>query len=254
MESLNQPKKIKFYETWTFVIIVCILLPICFRTFMYSPRHIPSGSMKPNLLEGDFLFISKLAYGYSRYSFPMGYKIKYFDGRIGGDKPVRGDIIVFRPPNNPQVDYIKRLIAVPGDRIAVVDGKVILNGVYLKTERIEDYVTVDDGRKKTMKRYIEYLPNGVAYQVLDEHEGGQGDNIGEIKVPQGYYFFMGDNRDNSQDSRFMVGLVPKENLIGRADLLVFSNNASLIKIWEWVVSFREGRSFRLFNNEFFTEY
>lgn len=235
-------RPIKFYETWTFVIIVCIILPIAFRAFLYSPRHIPSSSMKPTLLIGDYLFISKFAYGYSKFSFPFGYKINYFEGRTGDDKPERGDIIVFRPPNQPDTDYIKRLIGLPGDTIQMIDGKLILNGELLPLEREPDFMEeAMDGRKFNVKRYKETLPNGVTYSILDQVKDGPADNTEIFLVPEGYYFFMGDNRDNSEDSRKIVGYVPEENLIGKAEVILFSNKSSFIKIWKWFGSFREGR-------------
>ena len=239
-------KKKRFLDSWTFIIIVCIILPICFRAFLYSPRHIPSSSMKPTLLIGDYIFISKFSYGYSSYSFPLGYKFNYFDGRIGNEEPKRGDIIVFRPENNPSVDFIKRLIGMPGDKIKVKDGKVYLNGAQLPQKRIEDFVDTKEsgpekGRKVSIKRFEETLPNGITYEVLDEIDGGNADNTVEYTVPENHYFFLGDNRDNSSDSRLSVGFVPHENLIGRAEIVFFSNETDFIKIWEWVVSFRSDR-------------
>lgn len=235
-------RPVKFYETWTFVIIVCIILPIAFRAFLYSPRHIPSSSMKPTLLIGDYLFISKFAYGYSKFSFPFGYKVDYFEGRTGDNKPKRGDIIVFRPPNQPDTDYIKRLIGLPGDTIQMINGKLILNGELLPLEREPDFMEETlDGRKFNIKRYKETLPNGVSYSVLDQVKDGAADNTEIFAVPEGYYFFMGDNRDNSEDSRKIVGYVPEENLIGKAEIILFSNKSPFVKIWQWFGNFREGR-------------
>lgn len=243
-KDLNTSKHVKFYETWTFIILVCIVLPITFRAFMYSPRHIPSSSMKPTLLIGDYIFISKFAYGYSKYSFPLGYIIDYFDGRVGGSKPERGDIIVFRPPNAPDTDYIKRLIALPGDRVQMRRGRLWLNGQKVEIKRDEDFVDEDkENGKRNIKRYFETLPNGVSYYVLDEKYNGPADNTIVFTVPEDHYFFMGDNRDNSADSRLAIGFVPEENLIGKAEIILFSNRSRFLEFWNWLFSFREGRYF-----------
>ncbi len=243
-------KKIKFYETWTFVILVCIVLPVMFRAFVYSPRHIPSSSMKPTLLIGDYIFISKFSYGYSSVDLPFGYVIKYFEGRIGGEKPKRGDIIVFRPPTQPDTDYIKRLIGMPGDVIQMKHGKLSINGEELATQRVEDfYDDQPDNTDSRIKQYKETLPNGVSYTILDEIEEGPADNTDIFVVPKKHYFFMGDNRDNSADSRISIGYVPDVNLIGRADMLFFSNKSSFIKLWDWVKSFRGERFLKNLRNE-----
>lgn len=247
---MSEKKKLKFYETWTFVIIVCIIMPIMFRAFVYSPRHIPSSSMKPTLLIGDYIFISKFAYGYSRYDLPFGYAINYFEGRIGGEEPKRGDIIVFRPPTQPDTDYIKRLVGLPGDVIQMKDGKLIINGEVLPNSRIEDFYDERPGGSiAQIKRYKETLPNGITYEILDEIDGGPADNTDFFVVPEDKYFFMGDNRDNSADSRVAIGYVPKENLIGRAEVIFFSNETPIIKIWEWVTTFRENRFWKNLRND-----
>jgi len=243
-EDLSYKKPKSFFEGWTFIILVCVILPMCFRAGLYSPRHIPSSSMKSTLLIGDYIFISKFEYGFSTYSFPLGYKYRYFDGRIGGDKPERGDIIVFRPANDPSTDFIKRLIGLPGDKIQMRGGRLYINGGLIPQRRIEDFL--DEGVGGSMipiKRYIETLPNGVSYEVLDEIANSNTDDTKEFIVPQSNYFFMGDNRDNSADSRLSVGFVPEENLIGKAEILFFSNRSKFLKIWEWLVSFREDRFF-----------
>ena len=198
--------------------------------------------MKPTLLIGDYIFISKLAYGVSSMGFPFGYKIKYFDGRIGeNEKPKRGDVIVFRPPNLPGTDYIKRLVGLPHDTVQMKGGRLYINGVMLETKP-DGYFNDkrDDGSIKSIKKYIEKLPNGVSYHILDE-KNIPADNTKLFKVPENHYFFMGDNRDNSSDSRLSVSYVPKENLIGKAETVFFSNEASFFKIWEWVTSFRSNR-------------
>ncbi len=241
-KNLEYKKPKSFFESWTFIIVVCIILPICFRTALYSPRHIPSSSMKSTLLIGDYIFISKFAYGFSRYSFPLGYKFHYFEGRIGGHKPVRGDIIVFRPKSDPSTDFIKRLIGMPGDRVQMKGGRLFINGAMIEQKRIEDFMEDrEDGSIYPIKRYVETLPNGVTYEILDEITNGAADYTKEFVVPANNYFFMGDNRDNSADSRLGVGFVPEENLVGKADMVFFSNKSQFLRLWNWLVSFRGER-------------
>jgi len=238
---MNNKNK-NFFESWTFVILICVVLPMCFRAVLYSPRHIPSSSMKSTLLIGDYIFISKFEYGFSSFSFPLGYKFKYFEGRIGGHKPQRGDIIVFRPSFEPSTDFIKRLIGLPGDKIQMKHGKLFLNGKQVPQKRISDFLDErENGAAVPIKRYIETLPDGFSYEVLDEVENGNADNTQEFVVPEGNYFFLGDNRDNSSDSRLSVGYVPEENLVGKAEIVFFSNKSQFLRIWEWVVSFRGER-------------
>ncbi len=233
-----------FHETWTFLIIICITLPILFRSFVYAPFHIPSGSMKPTLLIGDFLFVSKHSYGYSRYSFPLG--IKLYDGRKGGALPKRGDILVFRPPLEVRTDFIKRLIGLPGDRVQVKHGELYINGVIAPRKRIEDFRDEDeDGTAHSIPRYIETLPNGVTHEVLDDVSEGEADNTEEFTVPDGKYFVMGDNRDHSMDSRFReVRFIPAENLVGRAEVIFISTKGSLWKLWQWPYTLRTERIFQ----------
>lgn len=214
--------------TWAIAIAMAV------RTFAYEPFHIPSGSMVPTLLIGDFLFVSKASYGYSRYSFPFGADL--IDDRLWYDSPERGDIAVFRKPTDPSIDYIKRLIGLPGDRIHVRGGVLHINDRPVERERIEDYVYTDKrGRSYAVRQYVETLPNGVSYHVLDVNENGHGDNTDVYVVPEGHFFAMGDNRDNSQDSRVLsvVGYVPKENLIGRAETLFISVDGRFWEFWNW---------------------
>ncbi len=232
----------RFYESWTFLIVVCIAVPLFLRSVAYAPFHIPSGSMKPNLLVGDYLFVSKFAYGYSRYSFPLG--IKFFEGRMMNTDPSRGDVIVFRMPTDTKVDYIKRLIGLPGDTVQMIEGRLYLNGRLVPKERVDDFVEEqEDGSLRRIPRYRETLPEGLAYYVLDEDSHGRLDTTPLYRVPEGHYFFMGDNRDNSQDSRVqnLVGFVPGDNLVGRAELIFFSNSGTLWKPFKWLFSFRPGR-------------
>ncbi len=245
MEKTEKDKseELKFHQTWWFSLAFMIFLVLAFRSLVYSPFHIPSGSMKSGLLTGDYIFVSKYAYGYSRYSFPLGFLVKWFDGKIAKNAPRRGDIIVFRHPKHFAVDYIKRLVGLPGDRIQVINGELYINEKKLDRKRIEDF-TDDENQEYPVKirQYTETNPEGREYIILDQKDGGNLDNTEEYIVPSGHYFFMGDNRDNSADSRVLndTGYIPEANLIGRAELVFFSCN-SLWKFWKWPTCFRGER-------------
>ncbi|MFN7612712.1 MAG: signal peptidase I [Alphaproteobacteria bacterium] len=234
-----------------------VLLALLFRSVAFEPFHIPSGSMLPTLKIGEYICVSKLSYGYSRYSFPFGAHIPYFEGRIFASEPVRGDIIVFRTPQNTSVDYIKRLIGLPGDKIQVIEGVLYVNGIPVSLRKVPDYREdlADGGLGPAVRRYQETLPGGRVHDVIDERpygnidgNGFDSDNTDIYTVPEGYYFFMGDNRDNSVDSRFSndLGFVPVENLVGRAEMIFFSfkQGVAIWEFWRWPSAFDNARWFR----------
>jgi signal peptidase I len=226
------------------VIAQALILALVIRTLLFQPFSIPSGSMRPTLLEGDYLFVTKWAYGYSRYSLPFSPNL--FSGRIFGRSPERGDVVVFKFPPNPSLDYIKRVIGLPGDRIQVRDGQLFINGEGVPREKIGQITNPDITEvDRPVDIYRETLPNGVSFDTLDLTSNGIGDNTREYIVPPGHYFMMGDNRDNSTDSRFTVGFVPEENLVGRANIIFFSiaDGASPLEIWRWPASMRASRLF-----------
>lgn len=225
-----------------------ILLALVFRSLLFEPFHIPSGSMFSTLEVGDYIFVSKYSYGYSRYSFPFG--IDLFEGRLAGRSPERGDVVVFRLPTDTKVDYIKRVIGLPGDIIRVHDGVVYVNGERIEQDRAGDYAVNERGVEKRIKRNVETLTNGRTYYTLDETAFGDVDFTDEYIVPERHYFMMGDNRDNSIDSRYgdQVGFVPEENLIGRAEMILFSINKDaqfeFWEFWKYPTMFRDGRFFQ----------
>jgi signal peptidase I len=205
--------------------IAVLLSPLLIRTFLFQPFNIPAGSMKPTLLVGDYMFVSKFSYGYNRYSFPFSPPLALISGRVFASEPERGDVVVFRLPKDPSIDYVKRVIGLPGDRIQMINGVLHINGTPVKREQIEDFVETDDnGREVHIKQWRETLPNGVSHATLDMIDNGFYDNTKEYRVPAGHYFMMGDNRDNSSDSRVenAVGYVPAENLVGRARVMFWS--------------------------------
>ncbi len=221
-----------------------LLIALVIRALLIQPFSIPSGSMLSTLLIGDYLFVSKYAYGYSHHSLPFSPPL--FSGRIFSSQPERGDVVVFKLPTDGRTDYIKRVIGLPGDEIQMRDGQLFINGQAIPRERVEDFVEEDPyGNIRRVPRYRETLPNGKTYLTLDQVRGGSGDNTGVFKVPAGHYFMMGDNRDNSQDSRVpgAVGFVPFENLVGRAMFIFYSTDgsASLVEFWRWPSATRWGR-------------
>jgi signal peptidase I len=203
--ALNRP----WYSRWYVVFVVWPLLALTLlqmvRAFGFQTFDIPGNSMAPNLISGDYFIVSKSAYGYGRFSFPLG--IAKFDGRTGSKLPRRGVIAVFKLPADTNTDYVKRVIGLPGDRVRFVGGVLYLNGKAAYKDRIS---------VENPSEYVETLPDGVSYRILDEVDGSAGDDTNEYLVPPAHYFMLGDNRDNSEDSRFLtpVGYVPVENFLG----------------------------------------
>ncbi|TVR99017.1 MAG: signal peptidase I [Rhodospirillales bacterium] len=225
-------------------IIYAVLIALVVRTVAYEPFSIPSGSMIPTLLVGDYLFVSKYSYGYSRYSLPLS--LPLFSGRLFASEPERGDVAVFKLPTDNTTDYIKRIVGLPGDTIQLIGGILHINGEAV--ERIEDSAfTFTDaaGTVRALRRYIEVLPNGRRHTIVELTDHGPFDNTPPYRVPEGHYFALGDNRDSSRDSRFLdeVGYIPFENLIGRAEIIFFSVDGRIWEFWRWPSTVRAGRLF-----------
>ncbi|MEO9600893.1 signal peptidase I [Parasphingorhabdus sp.] len=258
--------KAKRSETWDFTafILKLALFIVILRSFIVSPFNIPSESMQPRLVVGDFLLVAKWPYGFSKYSLP--FNISLIPGRILPQSPKPGDVVVFKAPPSARDDYIKRVIALSGDMVQVTNGLISINGVAVKREKIEDFThpvtpnspcfrdefEANGGNGKLICRYPQFqetLPNGASYRILDIYENSEGDNTETFMVPDGHMFLMGDNRDRSADSRFpaiegqSIGMVPEENLVGRALVSVFSTDGSAewIKPWTWFSAARWDR-------------
>ena len=222
-----------------------VLLALCIRAVWFEPYNIPSSSMVPTLLVGDYLFITKYDYGYSKHSFPFSLPI-IPSGRIFEKAPERGDIVIFKVPTDNKTDYIKRVIGLPGDKIQVTNGRLFINGEIVPREKIseEDWVIEQEGLVHYTK-YEETLPNGVKHFIYERSDDKVTDNTDVFFVPSGHYFMLGDNRDNSYDSRFFR-FVPAENLEGKARFIFYSNNGNgdFWQFWKWKKSLRLERFFK----------
>ena len=228
-------------------IVYAGLIALVVRTVAYEPFNIPSGSMIPTLQIGDYLFVAKYSYGYSHFSLPFSPGI--FSGRIFGSLPARGDVIVFRYPRDTSVDYIKRVVGLPGDSVQVRDGELYVDGKLAPRKPVGDYVTDDEGIHMVQREYRETLPlsahaGAVTHPILKATDLGEANNTQVFTVPSNHLFVMGDNRDNSADSRFW-GYVPMENVIGKAEIIFFSFNAEYPwwEFWTWPVEVRWSRLF-----------
>ncbi|MBA4012288.1 MAG: signal peptidase I [Phenylobacterium sp.] len=227
-----------------------LLIALFLRVLFFQPFTIPSASMEPTLLEGDYIIVSKYSYGYSRHSIPFSPPL--FKGRIMERAPERGDIIVFKLPRDGRTDYIKRLIGLPGDRVQMRQGRLWINGKEVVDKELPP-VMIDSGYgfTRNVQRFQETLPGGRTFTTYDFGPDGDVDNTPTFVVPEGHFFFMGDNRDNSLDSRVPaeigVGFVPAENLVGKARIILLSWNpgASLFKPWTWVLNARPSRFFNI---------
>lgn len=221
-------------------VLYAVVIALFVRTIFFEPFSIPSGSMVPTLLIGDYLFVSKYSYGYSKHSLPLS--IPLFRGRVMYEEPKRGDVLVFKLPADNRTDYIKRLIGLPGDRIQMKEGRLYINGEMVTRDRDGEFVQRDvNGNAQRFAKYIETLPGGITHTIIESSDVGVNDNTQEFTVPPENFFMMGDNRDNSTDSRTThVGFVPKINLVGRAEVIFFSNDGSSRwwEFWMWPMAVR----------------
>ena len=222
-------------------IFYALIIALIIRSFLFQPFYIPSSSMEPNLLVGDRLFVSKYSYGYSRHSFPFSPKI--YNKRIFANLPKRGDVVVFKTPNDNRTDYVKTLIGLPGDKIKVKDGRVYINNTMLNRDSILNSSIKIHNNYLTEFDYIEIFPNGKKHIIRElKGDNSSSDNTIIYTVPENNFFLMGDNRDNSIDSRVLnyVGFVPFENLVGKAEIVFFSidkKSYGLKNFWKWKIRF-----------------
>ena len=228
-------------------IFYALAIAMIIRTFFFQPFYIPSSSMEPNLLIGDRLFVSKYSYGFSKHSFP--FSPNFSNKRFFSNLPERGDVIVFKTPADNRTDYIKRLIGLPGDSIQIIDGDLYLNESKIKRFNVNLPTEINCGINKiNFKSFEEILPSGIKY-IAVYNKDGTILNTDKFVVPQDHYFFMGDNRDCSKDSRFLssVGYVKFVNIVGKAKIIFFSNDKSvgnLFQFWKWNKSIRFNRLFK----------
>tara|TARA_Y100000590_G_scaffold457655_1_gene610741 strand:- start:74 stop:802 length:729 start_codon:yes stop_codon:yes gene_type:complete len=228
-------------------LIYALIIAIFIRSLLVQPFYIPSSSMEPNLLIGDRLFVTKYSYGYSRHSFPFSPKI--FSGRIFYDKPKRGDVIVFKTPSDNRTDYIKRLIGLPGDIIQFIDGDIFINKKQILKSYTSSIKKITCGPEiLNVRTFEEKLTNGKKY-LASYRKDVSYQNSDKFKVPENHFFFLGDNRDCSKDSRFLssVGYVHRDNLVGKARFIFFSSDyriGRIYEIWKWKESFRIKRFFK----------
>ncbi|MDR2902868.1 MAG: signal peptidase I [Lactobacillales bacterium] len=224
-------------------ILLAVLAALLLRSVLIEPYNIPSSSMVPTLLIGDYLFISKYPYGYSKHSFPFSIPI-IPNGRIFEGRPESGDVVIFKVPTDNKTDYIKRVIGLPGDTIQMKAGRLYINNIIVEREELskEEFVTESGLNRYT--KYMETLPGGKKHLIYEISDTKQTDDTLPVLVPAGHYFMMGDNRDNSMDSRFF-GTVPAENLEGRGEIIFYSNNGkgAFWEIWKWPESLRLERFF-----------
>ena len=244
LQSMTKGKKNSFFGNLK-SIFIAIFIALLIRSFIFEPFNIPSGSMKPNLLVGDFIFVSKYSYGFSKHSLP--FSIPLIPGKIFSNTPERGDVVVFKTPENNRTDYIKRVIGLPGDKIEIKNGIIFINGSEILRKKLNDFIDTDNKTSnKRVRMYNEYFFNK-EINILDITDNGIADNTQLFNVPENHFFVMGDNRDNSQDSRFIstVGFIPYENLVGKAQFIFFSlENARFLQIWKWPNSIRYERIFK----------
>ena len=236
-------KKSSFFNNFK-SISIAILIAIIIRSFVAEPFNIPSGSMKPNLLVGDFIFVSKWSYGYSKHSLPFSIPLI---PKIFSKIPSRGEVVVFKAPSDNRTDYIKRVIGLPGDKIKIIDGQIYINENLVLRKKENDFLDIlSNGNSIRIRQYREYFFNEEV-MVLDLMDNGIVDNTNTFVVPDNHFFVMGDNRDNSQDSRFLqnLGYIPFDNLVGKAQFIFFSlENSRFYQIWKWPNSIRYGRIFK----------
>jgi len=244
----EQPSDMDQSDSWwelVRILVFALIIALVERTFFFQPYRIPSGSMEDTLRVGDYVFVEKFSYGYSRFSLPWGRFLPSSQRWLTRD-PQRGDVAVFSLPSDPERDFIKRIVGLPGDRVQMLHGVLYINDKPVPKVRVADYVQDQNGYEHHVARYRETMSNGKSYYVLDEEVDGLNDNTQVYKVPAGHYFMMGDNRDDSDDSRGIVGYLPAENLVGKAEIVFWSFNerkAHWWTFWKWPQAIRFGRLF-----------